>query len=97
MKIFLSIVISLMFVSCVKAHEPETMLLVSSATKSIIRGDVAVYNLSNAKLHKKDCEWADKCVKNCIVVGRKELKNIFYVPCMVCGGEAFVPVELDGE
>ncbi len=97
MKKFTGILLGVLFSSAVFASDDETLLLKSTLYKTTIYGDVAVYNLSNAKLHKKDCEWAEKCVKNCITVDRKELKNMFYIPCAVCGGETLEPVAFGEE
>jgi len=78
-------------INSVYAHENLQFNL--SVTKSAIAGDVLVYNLSNAKLHRPDCEWAEKCTKNCIYLDKKELKHMFFIPCMVCGGNIFEPVK----
>ena len=64
------------------AKEP----FVINIAKDAIKSDVVVYNVSNAKMHTHDCEWAEKCTKNCIYLSKEEEKEIFYIPCAVCGG-----------
>ena len=61
--------------------------------KNTISSDVVVYNLSNGKLHLHDCEWAEKCTKNCIYIPQKRVKKMFFVPCMSCGGGVIEPMD----
>ena len=73
----------------------EQVLLKTSISKDAIKSDVIVYNLSNGKAHRHDCEWAEKCTKNCIYIDKEEIKDMFYIPCAVCGGYALEPIEDD--
>ena len=91
MKKFLLVLFSIIISSCAFAHEDEEIIIKASVIKNVIKGDVYVYNLSNAKLHTPDCEWAEKCTKNCIFISKEQLKDMFYVPCMVCGGGVVAP------
>ena len=91
-KIFL-IILCLFFANHSWGHEHhKSPLLIASVIKNKIKGDVVVYNLSNGKLHTADCEWAEKCTKNCIYLSKREIKKMFYVPCLVCGGGIIEPV-----
>lgn len=75
------------------SHEQNGEAILSATIKkNHIHGDVAVYNLSNGKLHTADCEWAEKCTKNCIYLKKKEVKKMFYIPCLVCGGGVIEPI-----
>ncbi len=93
MKQFLFIVISIFFI--VKPAFTEQVTLETTISKDAISSDVIVYNLSNAKVHRHDCEWAEKCTKNCIFIEKEKIKDIFFVPCAVCGGFVLEPVEND--
>ena len=94
MKNLLTIFLCISLSTAAFAHdETSTLLLGATVVKNVIKGDVAVYNLSNGKLHNHDCEWAEKCTKNCIFISRKQLKNMFYIPCLVCGGGVIEPIE----
>ena len=67
------------------AQEP----FVINVEKNAIKSNVAVYNLANAKMHTHDCQWAEKCTKNCIHLHKNETAGMFYIPCLVCGGTVF--------
>ena len=95
MKKFLIVLLNLIIINTVYAHEEVSGILTATITKSAISGDVAVYNLSNGKLHTSDCEWAEKCTKNCIYIDKKELDKLFFVPCIVCGGGVIEPAQKD--
>ncbi|MCR4880591.1 MAG: hypothetical protein K6A44_01380 [bacterium] len=93
MKKILILILYLFLIFPVYAHEEsEHHVLSATVIKNRISGDVAVYNLSNGKLHTSDCEWAEKCTKNCIYLSKKELKKKFYIPCLVCGGGVIEPI-----
>ena len=93
MKSFFIIICCLFFIYPTFAHESDEHHVLNAAIiKNKIKGDVAVYNLSNGKLHTADCEWAEKCTKNCIFLSKKEIKKMFYIPCLVCGGGVIEPV-----
>ncbi len=85
-KIFV-IIFTLLCSNYVLAHNDENVFIEAMVTKNIISDEVVVYNLSNAKLHAASCEWAEKCTKNCIYINKSELEKIFYIPCLVCGGD----------
>ena len=73
----------------------EEVTLKASVSKDAIKSDVIVYNLSNGKAHRHDCEWAEKCTKNCIYIEKEDIKEMFFIPCAVCGGYVLEPVEQD--
>ena len=75
------------------AQAQDTLQLGISVEKRVIDSDTFVYNLSNSKLHTHDCEWAEKCTKNCIFLSKDEIKDLFYIPCLVCGGNIFENTE----
>lgn len=91
MKKFLLVFFAIIISNVAFAHEDEEIIIKASVIKNVIKGDVYVYNLSNAKLHTPDCEWAEKCTKNCIYVSKEQLQKMFYVPCAVCGGGVIEP------
>lgn len=92
-KIALSLFFAFLITTSLKAEVDETCLINASITKNRIKKDVVVYNLSNGKLHTHDCEWAEKCTKNCIYIKKRKLKKIFFIPCVVCGGGILEPAE----
>ena len=82
------------FITPALCHEStEHLVLDATVRKNRISGDVAVYNLSNGKLHTADCEWAEKCTKNCIFMKKRAVKKMLYIPCLVCGGGVIEPFE----
>lgn len=85
MKLFFGLILSLAIINIGLAKEP--FQINGSLSKTAISSNVAVYNLSNAKMHTHDCEWAERCTKNCIYLDKEKLDNIFYIPCAVCGGD----------
>ncbi|MCQ2957715.1 MAG: hypothetical protein MJ180_02310 [Candidatus Gastranaerophilales bacterium] len=97
MKKFLILIIFLLTINSVSAEEPVPFQLNATVAKNVIFGDIVVYNLSNGKLHLPDCEWAQKCTKNCIYIKKKDLKKMFFVPCIVCGGGVVEPAEINEE
>lgn len=93
MKIFWAIIFIFFVATPSLAHGySDGHILSATIQKNRIRGDVAVYNLSNGKLHTADCEWAEKCTKNCIYMKKEDLREMFYIPCLVCGGGIIAPV-----
>ena len=71
MKRFLiSLFLSCLLSNVALAQEAETIFISTTVSKRAIKSDVVVYNLSNAKLHTHDCEWALKCTKNCIFLNK---------------------------
>lgn len=92
MKYFAGIVLSLILINTTFAIEIENSILNATITKNKISDNVLVYNLSNGKMHNPDCEWAEKCTKNCIYIDHKKIENLFYIPCLVCGGNIFDPL-----
>ena len=98
MKNLFGICIFLILAMPVFAHEENgEVVLNATIKKNHIHGDVAVYNLSNGKLHTADCEWAEKCTKNCIFIRKKDVKKMFYIPCLVCGGGVIEPIAENDE
>ena len=95
-KILISVII-LFYTNTVFAEGLSSLQLNAAVAKNRISGNVVVYNISNGKLHLHDCEWAEKCTKNCIYLKKKELKKMFYVPCIVCGGGVIPPAEFNEE
>ena len=75
----------------------EDVIFKTSINKDAIKSDVIVYNLSNGKAHRHDCEWAEKCTKNCIYIEKEKIKDMFFIPCAVCGGYILEPIENDDE
>jgi hypothetical protein len=91
MKNFLFVII---FVFCIsQSIFCEEVTFKASISKDAIKSDVIVYNLSNGKAHRHDCEWAEKCTKNCIYIDKEEMKGMFFIPCAVCGGYVLEPIE----
>lgn len=83
----------LIITNCALATDnTSNVLLKTSIYKNKVAGNVIVYNLSNAKLHTSDCEWAVKCTKNCIFKDKDEIENMFFIPCAVCGGGIIEPL-----
>ena len=97
MRKFLLLIIILFYTNIAFAESFAPLQLNAAVARNIIFGDVLVYNISNGKLHLPDCEWAEKCTKNCIYLKKKELKKMFYVPCIVCGGGIIPPAEIQEE
>ena len=96
MKNILALFICLAAVFPACCHEnTNTPVLSATVQKNKINGDVVVYNLSNGKLHTSDCEWAEKCTKNCIYLSKKSIKKMTYIPCLVCGGGVIEPIAAD--
>ena len=93
MKKFLGLVLFMLFIPSVSAHEEEGLVLDAKISKDAISSNVAVYNISNGKMHTHDCEWAQKCTKNCIYLHKHEIQDMFYIPCAACGGGVIEPVE----
>ena len=77
----------------IASENNNKFVLKTTIYKNKIVSDVVVYNLSNAKLHTSDCEWAEKCTKNCIYKDKKQISEMFYIPCAVCGGGIIEPLE----
>lgn len=48
--------------------------------------ETVVFNTKTYKYHKVNCQWAQKCTKNCIKIDKKEAVKRGGVPCKVCGG-----------
>jgi len=94
MKKFLFLLIFL-FNSNIVLAEDSPLQLNATVARNVIYGDVVVYNISNGKLHLPDCEWAEKCTKNCIYLKKKDLKKMFFIPCIVCGGGVIPPTEIN--
>ena len=92
-KILISLVLCFLVSGISFAQEVENVFIETSISRKAIRSDVVVYNLSNAKLHTHDCEWALKCTKNCVLVDKKQIDEMFYIPCLVCGGKVFDHVD----
>ena len=97
MKKFLILILILFYTNIVFAENFAPLQLNATVAKNVISGNVIVYNISNGKLHLPDCEWAEKCTRNCIYLKKKELKKMFYVPCIVCGGGVIPPTEFNEE
>ena len=94
-KLLIIIFCLFMALPAISHDEIEGLVLDATITKNEIKGDVAVYNLSNGKMHTPDCEWAQKCTKNCIYLNKNDIKRMFYVPCLVCGGGVIEPLSPD--
>lgn len=71
----------------------EQVTFEATVSKDAISSDVIVYNLSNGKAHRHDCEWAEKCTKNCIYIEREKINDMFFIPCAVCGAYVLEPIE----
>lgn len=93
-KIMLLFLLVLLFASSANAEVDNYCLINATITKNKIKKNVVVYNLSNAKLHTHDCEWAEKCTKNCIYIKKRNLKDIFFIPCVICGGGVIEPAPM---
>ena len=93
MKKILVLVLSIFITSAALGHENENIVLNATVAKSSISSDTAVYNVSNAKMHTHDCEWAQKCTKNCVYLHKDEIQDMFYIPCAACGGGVIESVE----
>ncbi len=95
MRYFIAIIFSIFLIMPVFADDVEHYHyhIKAGIEKNTISKNVFVYNLSNAKLHLPDCEWAEKCTRNCIYISKKDLKKMFFVPCMVCGGGVIEPMD----
>ena len=76
------------------AHDENgEVVLNATIRKNRVHGDVVVYNLSNGKAHRHDCEWAEKCTKNCIYIEKEKINDMFFIPCAVCGAYILEPIE----
>lgn len=98
LKIIVFISLSVVFfsfssISFVLAKDTNTKLINVSIQKNVPGKDVVVFNVQNKKMHKPNCEWADKCTKNCIYISREEAIKRGGIPCQVCGG----PFEQENE
>ena len=93
-KFMLFLLLSLFLVSSVKAEVDDYSVIKAGISKNRIKKNVVVYNLSNAKLHTHNCEWAEKCTKNCIYIKKRNLKDIFFIPCVICGGGVIEPAPM---
>ena len=88
MKNVLLLIFSFFIATNAFAH--GSLQISAAVNKSVISSDTVVYNLSNAKMHAHNCEWAERCTKNCVFLPKNDLDNkMFYVPCLVCGGGVF--------
>ena len=45
-----------------------------------------IFNTKTLKIHKTDCEWAEKCTKNCIKTTKDQARKKGGISCNVCGG-----------
>lgn len=48
--------------------------------------ETVVYNVETHKVHKVTCSHAQKCIKNCVKIDRKDAYNQGGKPCKTCGG-----------
>ena len=44
------------------------------------------YNTNSHIYHKHNCEWAQKCTKNCVTMDDSAARSRGGRPCKVCGG-----------
>ncbi|MDD3594559.1 MAG: hypothetical protein PHX18_08030 [Candidatus Gastranaerophilales bacterium] len=88
MKLFITILVYMIFCSCSYAHDGHAVLN-ANINKSYITPETAVYNTKTKKAHKADCIWALLCTKNCIFITKDELLERYYIPCFNCGGVYF--------
>ena len=93
-KFMLLLLLVLLFTNSANAETNDYCLINATITKNKIKKNIVVYNLSNAKLHTHNCEWAEKCTKNCIYIKKRNLKDIFFIPCVVCGGGVIEPASM---
>lgn len=45
-----------------------------------------MFNTKSYIYHNVQCEWAQKCTKNCVKIDHREAQRRDGVPCKVCGG-----------
>ncbi len=80
----ITVALGLLSIPPAMAHNHEKVP--TSAGKANQAEERVFFNTHSFKYHKPNCEWAQRCTRNCVSMPKSQAIRQGGIPCRVCGG-----------